>query len=80
MRIVALALAGLLIAAPALGQDLDIPEGGFVVSDDVTLLPQDVQDKRLALIAAAKRAIIAELKKIFDAPAVAADRQFRRAR
>ena len=67
MRLVVLALAGLLIAAPALGQDLEIPEDGFVVSDDTTLLPQSVQDKRLALIAAAETGDIAELKKIFDA-------------
>lgn len=67
MRLAAFALAALLVAAPAYAQEVEIPEDGYVVSDDVTLLPQAVQDKRLALIAAARTGDIGELKTIMDA-------------
>lgn len=67
MRFAAFALTALLIATPAFAQELEIPEDGYVVSDDVTLLPQAVQDKRLALIAAARTGDIGELKTIMDA-------------
>jgi hypothetical protein len=69
MRFAALALAGLLVTTPTIAQDIDIPESGFVVSDDTSLLPQSVQDKRLALIAAAETGDVAELEAIFDAEA-----------
>ena len=67
MRLAILAFAGLLATTPAVAQQLEIPENGFVVSEDVSLLPQSVQDKRLALIAAAESGDVAELKAIFDA-------------
>lgn len=67
MRFAALALAALLLTTAAVAQELEIPENGFVVSDDTSLLPQSVQDKRLALIAAAESGDVVELKAIFDA-------------
>jgi hypothetical protein len=67
VRFAALALAASLIISPALAEDLAIPADSFAVSSDFTQLPEAVNDKRLALIAAAETGDIAQLKAIFDA-------------
>jgi hypothetical protein len=66
--ILRLALAALLLAAaPTLAQELDVLEGGYVVSDDPAMLPEPVRATREALIAAARSGDIKELGKLFDA-------------
>ena len=55
------------IAAPALAQQLDIPEDGYVVSDDLSLLPEAVQKRRLELIAIANAGDISLLGPILEA-------------
>ena len=54
--IAAAAAAGLLVSfsAPALAQDLEIPEGGYAVSSDSAQLPEAVRLKREQLLAIAK--------------------------
>ena len=54
-------------AAPVVAAELVIPEDGMVVSDDPSLLPPAVQEKRAALIEAARSGDIGRLKAIFDA-------------
>lgn len=61
------ALAALLATAPALAAELEVPEGGYVVSDDLSLLPEPVRAKREALLAAARSGEMDELKTIMDA-------------
>jgi hypothetical protein len=53
MRLLVAALLAL-IALPTVAAELEIPEGGFVASDDLSLLPQAVQEKRAALLEAAE--------------------------
>ncbi len=53
-------------AVPAFAQDLEIPEGGYVVSNDVSQLPEAVQKRRLELIAIARTGDISALKAILD--------------
>lgn len=60
----AVAFAVLLTQAQA--QDLDIPENGYIVSDDLARLPEPVAEKRAALIAAAENGDIAALRSIFE--------------
>jgi hypothetical protein len=54
-------------AVPALAQDLEIPEGGYVVSSDASQLPEAVQKRRLELIAIARGGDISALTAILDA-------------
>jgi hypothetical protein len=61
--VAALALAA---PAPALAQSLDIPEGGYIVSDDVSLLPDAVQQKREELLAIAGTGDISALTPILE--------------
>ncbi|MHB1110198.1 MAG: hypothetical protein ACYCZU_07785 [Devosia sp.] len=59
-------------ASAGLAQDgLTIPENGYVVSEDPTLLPAPVREKRERLLAAAKSGDMRRLKAIFDAEAAA---------
>lgn len=58
-----LALTG---AAPCLAQRLDIPEGGYVVSNDATLLPEAVRQKRETLLAIAGTGDIGALTPILE--------------
>ena len=69
MRLIPVATFAALAAfsVPALAEGLVIPEGGYVVSDDVGQLPPAVAAKRAALIAAAETGGINALKAIFDA-------------
>lgn len=59
----ALAIA---VASPAWAEGLDIPEGGYVVSDDVSLLPEAVRQKRESLIAIAGTGDISALTPILE--------------
>jgi len=68
--VLAAAFAALAISsAPASAQGLDIPETGFVVSDDLSLLPADVRKMHDDLMAAAISGDIETLGKIMDAQA-----------
>jgi hypothetical protein len=64
-----IAFIGLTLASPAAfaQQTLEVPEGGYAVSDNLDFLPQAVREKREQLIAAAKSGDILQLKLIFDA-------------
>ena len=65
----ALLLAALMMLGAghaALGQDYD-PYADMVISDDISALPQAVQDKRAQLIEAARSGDITSLKAIIDA-------------
>lgn len=67
MRLVsAAAFATLLLSSAPFAQGLDIPEGGYVVSDDVSLLPEPVRAKRAELLAIAKTGDISALTPILD--------------
>lgn len=71
MRAISAALLTLeLLSFPAIAEDLVIPEGGFVVSDDPSQLPPAVAEKRATLIATAKSGNIEALRPIFDAQPV----------
>jgi hypothetical protein len=62
------AFAALAISMPpAAAQGLEIPENGYVVSDDLSLLPADVRKMRDDLMAAAESGDIQKLGKIIDA-------------
>lgn len=50
--------------------ELHVPEGGFAVSDDLSVLPEAVRDQREALLAAAQTGNIGELGKILAAQPV----------
>ena len=67
MRIAVAAMVAALLLTPAFAQDLEIPEGGFVVSDDLSQLPPAVAAKRAALIEAAGTGDIEALRPIFAA-------------
>ena len=67
MRIAFAAVAAALLLTPAFAQELEIPEGGFVVSDDLSQLPPAVAAKRAALIEAAATGDIEALRPIFEA-------------
>lgn len=69
MRILicAIALAAMAVGGTAFAQELDIPEDGYVVSDDVSLLPEAVQAKRLELLEIAKSGDISRLGPILEA-------------
>lgn len=54
-------------ALPASAQGLDIPEGGYVVSSDLGLLPDAVREKVLELRAIAQSGDISRLKPILEA-------------
>jgi hypothetical protein len=67
-----LIVAATLIAATgitAAQEGLAIPEDGYVVSDDLELLPALVREKRESLLAAAKSGRMSQLKAIFDGEA-----------
>jgi sulfur carrier protein ThiS len=66
IRAAALAVFAATATTAALTQQLDIPEGGYVVSNDVSLLPEAVQKKRLELIAIADAGDIELLAPILD--------------
>ena len=63
----ALATLLILLASPALAEGLDIPEGSYVVSDDLSQLPEAVREKHDALLAAARSADWNAIKLIMDA-------------
>ena len=66
--VLAAAIAALAISAmPATAQSLDIPENGYVVSDDLSLLPPEVRKTHDDLMAAAMSGDIQKLGKIIDA-------------
>ena len=68
MRLVRAALAAaLFLSSPAIAEELVIPEGGYVVSSDVSQLPEAVQRKRAALLEIAAGGDIAALGPIMDA-------------
>jgi hypothetical protein len=68
MRVVIAAFAVLVFAfAPAMAQELEIPENGFVVSDDLTRLPEAVRSKLLEIHAIANSGDIAQLAPILEA-------------
>lgn len=68
MRAISAALLSLaILSSSALAQELEVPEGGVVVSDDLSQLPPAVAEKRAALIAAASSGIIEALRPIFEA-------------
>lgn len=54
-------------ALPVFAQGLEIPENGYVVSDDLSLLPPDVRKAHDELMAAAMTGDINKLGKIIDA-------------
>lgn len=56
----------LLLASPAFAEGLDIPEEGYVVSDDLSQLPKAVREKHDALLAAARGGDMAAIKSIMD--------------
>jgi hypothetical protein len=66
MRFAVAAMAAALLLAPAFAQELEIPEGGFAVSDDLSQLPDAVAVKRAALIEAAAAGDIEALRPIFE--------------
>lgn len=53
--------------APALAQELEIPENGFVVSDDLSRLPETVRNRLLEVHAIANSGDIAQLAPILEA-------------
>lgn len=55
------------LGGPAISAELVIPEDGYVVSSDLSQLPEPVATKRAELIAAAQSGDISKLKAIFDA-------------
>ena len=76
MRPIAVLVTVVLIAAfaalaismsPARAQGLEIPENGYVVSDDLSLLPADVRRMHDDLMAAAESGDIQRLAKIIAA-------------
>ena len=68
MPVTLAALMMLPLAGAAAAQAVsDIPEGGYLISDNIEALPAPVRDKRDQLIAAAESGDIAQLKLIFDA-------------
>lgn len=68
MRAIHAALLSLaVLVPPAFAQELDIPEGGYVVSDEAGVLPDAVREKRTELLAIAKAGDIEALRPILDA-------------
>jgi hypothetical protein len=68
MHAAAFALLVTMAGSPAFAADtLDIPENGYVVSHDLSLLPEAVAAKREALIAVAEAGDMDALAKIFGA-------------
>lgn len=67
MRIRFALLASLLLAGPVVAAGLDVPEGGYVVSDDLSLLPEPVRAKYEALLAAAESGEMEQLAALMDA-------------
>jgi hypothetical protein len=66
--VLAAAFAAVAISSvPATAQGLEIPENGYVVSDDLSLLPPDVRKTRDDLMAAAMSGDIDKLGKIIAA-------------
>ena len=70
----------LVSALPVFAEELEIPENGYVVSDDLSLLPPEVRKTRDDLMAAAMSGDIEKLGKIIDGAADAGDGELRRAR
>jgi hypothetical protein len=66
MRISAAIATLLLLTAPAFAAGLDIPKDGYVVSDDLSLLPDAVRAKHDALLAAARAGDMDVIKAIMD--------------
>lgn len=64
MRMIVAAIALAALSFPAVA--LDIPENGYVVSDDLAELPEAVRAKREALIEAAKSGDLEALRPIFE--------------
>jgi hypothetical protein len=62
-----LILAALLMALAAPAVALDVPANGYVVSSDLSELPEAVREKRAALLDAARSGDMDKLKAIFDA-------------
>jgi hypothetical protein len=66
--VLAAAFAALAISSmPATAQGLEIPENGYVVSDDLSLLPPEVRKTHDDLMAAARAGDIQKLAKIMEA-------------
>ena len=66
--VLAAAFAALAISsAPATAQGLEIPENGYVVSDDLSLLPPEVRKTHDDMLAAARSGDIQKFAKIMDA-------------
>lgn len=74
MRIILAATFLAALAVPVAA--FDVPANGYVISDDLSQLPEPVREKREALIAAAKTGDIGELKTIFDAQKTAPNVSF----
>jgi hypothetical protein len=66
MRLSVAAIAVALLLTPTLAQDLEIPENGFVVSDDLSRLPEPVRRKLLLVHAIANSGDIAQLTPILE--------------
>jgi hypothetical protein len=56
----------LLLSSPAFAEELVIPEAGYVVSDDLSQLPDAVREKHDALLAAARAGDMKAIKAIMD--------------
>jgi hypothetical protein len=67
MRLSFAAVMLALLSTPAFAQTLEIPESGFVVSDDLNQLPEAVRGKLLQVHAIANSGDIAQLTPILDA-------------
>jgi hypothetical protein len=62
----AVLVAAILATAAPAQEGLEIPEDGYVVSDDPELLPAPVREKRERLLAAARSGQMSRLKDIFN--------------
>jgi hypothetical protein len=65
-RLILAAALALSAIGPAVGQGLEVPADGYVVSNDVTLLPAKVRQKRAALLAIAGSGELASLGPLLD--------------
>ncbi len=70
MRFAAALATLILLTSPTFAEGLAIPDGGYVVSDDLSQLPGPVRAKRDALIAAARAADMDAIKAIMDKEAM----------
>lgn len=66
MRFAAALATLILLTSPTFAEGLAIPDGGYVVSDDLSQLPDPVRAKRDALLAAARAADMDAIKAIMD--------------